>query len=156
MRALGVFLALLTIWWVLDGSDYLWLGLLAAGLGTAVALALATPRRDRLRPSRLPAFVLFFLVESVRGGLDVAIRAFHPRLPIHPHCFDHTLSLPAGKPRLLLVSIISLLPGTLSADLAANGEMVRVHAINESPQAGVEALEVQVARLFGIRSESAR
>ncbi|MGY6588027.1 MAG: Na+/H+ antiporter subunit E [Wenzhouxiangella sp.] len=155
MRALGVFLALLAVWWVLDGSEYLWLGLLAAGLGTALAVALATPRRDRLRPGRLPGFVVFFLVESVRGGMDVALRAFRPRLPIHPHCFDYALSLPAGKPRLLLVSVTSLLPGTLSADLSADGQTVRIHAINESPQEAVRALEAQVARLFAIPAEVA-
>lgn len=154
MRALGVFLALLTVWWVLDGSEYLWLGLLASGLGTALGLFLATRRRDRLRLTRLPAFALFFLVESVRGGLDVALRAFHPRLPIHPHCFDHYVSLPAGKPRLLLVSVTSLLPGTLSADLSADGQTVRIHAINESPLEAVQLLEAQVARLFAIPVEA--
>lgn len=155
MRALGVFSALVLVWWVLDGYDYWWLGLLAAALATGVSLALSTPRRDRLRPGRLPRFVLFFLIESVRGGLDVALRAFHPRLPIHPHCFDYSLSLPAGKPRLLLVSVTSLLPGTLSADLSSDGTTVRIHAINESPEAAVRALEAQVARLFAIATEVA-
>ncbi|MGY6631180.1 MAG: Na+/H+ antiporter subunit E [Wenzhouxiangella sp.] len=155
MRALGVFLALLAIWWVLNGNEYLWLGLMAAGLATTLAVALATPRRDRFRPARLPAFAVFFLAESLRGGLDVALRAFHPRLPIHPHCFDYSLSLPAGKPRLLLVSVTSLLPGTLSADLSADGQTVRIHAINESPLEAVQLLEAQVARLFAIPVEAA-
>jgi multicomponent Na+:H+ antiporter subunit E len=50
-------------------------------------------------------------------GLDVAWRALHPALPIEPQFQRFRLHLPEGQPRTLMVSVLSLMPGTLSAEL---------------------------------------
>ncbi|MES9944702.1 MAG: Na+/H+ antiporter subunit E [Candidatus Thiodiazotropha sp.] len=51
------------------------------------------------------------------SGLDVAWRAFHPRMPITPELIVYPLRLPPGLPRVILVNTVSLLPGTLGTEL---------------------------------------
>jgi len=72
----------------------------------------------RVRWSALPGFALFFLYESLRGGIDVARRLLHRRPAVAPGFIDYRCALPAGGARLLFANSVSLLPGTLSADLA--------------------------------------
>ncbi len=150
LRAGIVLVLLVLVWLILDGLDSLLTGLVAAVIGASLFVLLHVPRPYHLRIWRLPRFVLFFLVESVRGAVDVAWRAFHPALPIVPAMIDHGVELPAGQPRMLLVSVISLLPGTLSADLDSDGKMLKVHAISEDPDIAVRTLQAQIAYLYGL------
>ncbi len=147
---LRIFAILMLVWWVLDGAQSLIVGLVAAVLGSALYLALRKPLAHGVRPLAVPRFMVYFLLESVRGGFDVAFRALHRGLPIHPHFFDHRIGLPAGPATVLLISVISLLPGTLSADLSDDGRVVRIHAINEAPAEAVQKLEHRIAELFGL------
>lgn len=148
-----VFGALLLVWLALDGLENLAVGVLAAAIAAAVGAVLAPVAPGGWQPWRLVSFAGFFVVESVRGAVDVAWRALHPALPIAPAVVHHRIGLPAGKPRTLLVSVVSLLPGTLSADLLAGENTLVVHAITPDPLAGVQALERRIARLFGLTLE---
>lgn len=150
MGTVWVFAILVLVWWVLDGPQNMVVGLVAATLGSSLFAALRSKRSYSLQLLQLPQFVAYFIFESFRGGMDVALRALDPRLPIHPHLVDHPVGLPAGPARLLLISVISLLPGTLSADLADDGTVVRVHAINEDPEPAIVELEERIAKLFGL------
>ncbi len=149
-----VFAWLLAIWLVLDGTGNVLIGALFAASATAAGVWL-TPRQPQgLRLLQLPRFALFFVVESLRGGVDVARRAFLPALPLDPQLKTMAVGLPAGPPRTLLVSSISLLPGTLSADLDAERNRVTVHALAGDPEPGVRMLEREIARLFAIDREA--
>ena len=92
----------------------------------------------------------FFFRRSLQGGVDVARRAFHPRMPIAPELIDYPLRLPPGLPRVILVNTVSLLPGTLSAEL--DGQVLKVHVLDGlgdfMPE--LEALEQSVARMSGV------
>jgi multicomponent Na+:H+ antiporter subunit E len=147
---LQVFAILLLVWVVLDGVHSLAVGLAAAAVGAFVGARYAGVEPYGWRPLQLLGFAAFFVVESVRGALDVAARALLPALPITPHLLHYPIALPAGKPRTLLVSVVSLLPGTLSADLLRHDNTLVVHAITPDPLAGVQALERRIARLFGL------
>ncbi|TVQ49170.1 MAG: cation transporter [Gammaproteobacteria bacterium] len=151
--ALRAAVLLLVLWLVVDGTGNLLVGALAAGLGAAVAAAFPPAQGFTVRWLAVPAFAAFFVYESIRGAVDVAWRAGHPRLPIDPHLLRHVIRLPAGPPRTLLVSTVSLLPGTLSADLLAEDNVLIVHAITSEPQAGLQRLERRIASLFGLRIE---
>jgi multicomponent Na+:H+ antiporter subunit E len=147
------FATLLLVWIVLDGVQSLAVGLLASAVGAFVGARFAPVEPYGWRPLHLLAFCAFFVAESFRGALDVAWRALHPALPIEPHLERYPISLPAGKPRTLLVSMVSLLPGTLSADLSARDNVLVVHASVAEPRAAVAALERRIARLFGLTLE---
>ncbi len=91
----------------------------------------------------------WFLVQAVRGGIDVAGRALRPSLPLEPDFLSYAVRLPEGSARVFFLNCISLLPGTFSAEF--DGERIRVHLLAE-PEKGPErldALEARVARLFG-------
>jgi multicomponent Na+:H+ antiporter subunit E len=147
------FALLLGIWIALSGLHDLWLGLAAATGGSVLCAWLASGKPHPWRPHRLLAFVLFFLRESLRGGIDVAWRAMHPALRIDP-CFSrHRILLPEGQPQTLMISVVSLLPGTLSADMEDDHTLL-VHALTPGASASVQLLEDWIAWLFSLENRA--
>jgi multicomponent Na+:H+ antiporter subunit E len=98
--------------------------------------------------SGLILFACYFLVEALRGGVDVAWRTLSPKLPIAPVWLNYSLTLPEGSPRVLFLNCVSLLPGTLSVALKDN--VALVHSLNASASAETELarLEYWVMRVF--------
>ncbi|MGF1548171.1 MAG: Na+/H+ antiporter subunit E [Thiotrichales bacterium] len=146
-----------TLWWVLvEGGGRDWavgaITILAA-FGVSLWLWPAVPRRVSL--NGLVAFVGFFLVQSIRGGVAVAVLALRPRLNLQPEVRYLTLRLPVGTGRILLADTLSLLPGTVSADL--NGDQLCLHVLDRGliDEAALRAAETRVARLFGLELPSA-
>lgn len=142
------------LWWALtEGEGGGWFALPVVLLATSASLALSPAGSLHWRATGLFGFVFFFLRESLRGGIDVAWRALHPHLPIAPVMFDYRLRLPAGSARMLMASTVSLLPGTLSADL--KGALLRVHALDgRLPIAdALKALERCLAGLYSMKLE---
>jgi multicomponent Na+:H+ antiporter subunit E len=155
VRARAALLRLLlftALWWVLAEGEAKGWAVAAASVGgaTLASLILLPPGSRRLRVAALARFVPFFLRESVRGGIDVARRALHPRLPLSPGFIEYRLRLPAGPARVLFATTISLLPGTVSAQLGETH--LRVHLLDRSRpvQARLRELEERVASVFGI------
>lgn len=139
------------LWWILtEGATNSWL------VGVPVVLLAVLASEVLLLPGvswSLPGavrFVPFFLWHSLHGGVDVARRALHPRLPISPELYDYRWRLPPGLPRVFMANTVSLLPGTLSAEL--DEEHLRVHVLDQTGAfaSGLAVIEVRVARLFGL------
>ena len=136
------------IWWVLtDGAvSSWWIGGPALLFAVLASIVLVPPVSfiwyECLR------FAPFFLWRSIRGGADVAWRAFHPSLPIDPTLIDYQLRLPPGLPRVLMAGMVSLLPGTLSTALRENVLIVHVLDSRQDNTAEIQALEQGVARIF--------
>ena len=146
------------IWLALAGSDgSSWIiGIPAIALATLAALRLAGPRSNGPRLLGMLRFVPYFLIESVRGGVDVASRVMRPRLRIAPGTSTYDLRLTSVNARVFFLDSVSLLPGTLSADL--RGARLYVHAldINDDIDAALRRLEAQIADLFGEPLEQTR
>jgi multicomponent Na+:H+ antiporter subunit E len=145
-----VFAGLFLIWLALNGSTDWVLGMGFSALGAVIGTALAPGEPSRWRPWQVLSFAVFFLRESLRGGLDVARRALHPGLPVQPHFVDHALRLPAGPPRTLMVGLVGLLPGSMCADLDLTRNVMRVHLLSEDAGGGLDELESRIAALFGL------
>lgn len=154
--AAQTFAVLLVVWVLLNGRQGWVTGLVAAMLGALAAAWLAQHPPNRWQPLRLALFTGFFLGESMRAGLDVAVRTLHPWMPVAPDFFRYPVKLPAGPPRTLLVSIITLLPGTLSAELSDDGESLVVHELSEGGRDSVARLERRIAWLFALELEERR
>ncbi len=75
-----------------DGSSWI-IGIPAIALATLAALRLAGPRVHGPRLLGMLRFVPYFLIESVRGGVDVASRVMRPRLRIAPGISTYDLRL---------------------------------------------------------------
>jgi len=144
------FFVLFLLWLVFDGLDGWPVGLLAALTGAGLAARLADSEPFWWNPLRLVEFAGFFLVESFRGGIDVAWRSLHPRVPVAPRFFDYEIQVPEGQPSTLLISVISLLPGTLSAELQCDERILVVHTLADGGEESVARLERRIARLFSV------
>jgi multicomponent Na+:H+ antiporter subunit E len=150
---LQVFGVLVVIWFGLDGWDRPVAGGLAAAAGALLAGALATERPHVLRPHRVIGFFAFFVTESFRGGVDVAWRALRPAMPIAPAFLRLEHRLPPGQPRTLMVSALSLLPGTLSVGLADDGRTLIAHVLFADAAASMERLQARIRWLYGLPDE---
>lgn len=128
------FALFLGVWLVLTTADpgALVPGLLAAGGATWLAHRLARRGDTPLRLLPLVLLLPGFLWRSLLGGIDVARRAFDPRLPLAPGWIRYRTSLPEGAPRVALGSGLSLMPGTLAA--GSDGEELLVHCLDSGAE----------------------
>ncbi len=138
------------LWWLFTEGQpgAWWVGIPAVLLATLVSLFMVPHMAIRI--SALLRFIPFFLRYSFAGGLDVACRALHPRLPITPELVDYSLKLSRGLPRGLMMNMVSLLPGTLSAQI--DNDVLRVHVLdgNSDITHSLETLEHRVMELFSL------
>ena len=135
------------LWWVLAGGGW-YVGAPFVLLATWLSLQLWTEYRLSLKG--IARFLPWFAVQSLAGATDVARRALLPSMPLQPGLVRHRLRLPAGVCRVSLANVITMLPGTLSADLV--GDELVVHALDtgRDMHAMVLDLEPRIAALFGI------
>ncbi len=96
-----------------------------------------------------PAFLWFFLIASVRGGVDITRRIVAQPLAISPGFLTYRTALRHPGARIFFLDLISLLPGTLSADFNEPDRLI-IHAldIHGNNYRELARLEYQVARLF--------
>lgn len=146
----GLLFALL--WWVLaEGRGDQWgVGLAGVALAVTASLLLWPPGQSRLSPAGLLAFAAFFLIQSVKGGFQVARIALHPRLALAPALLQLPLTLPPGLARVVLVNTLNLLPGSVC--LRIERDTLHLHTLNQHwPVAQeVRAVESRIARMLEI------
>lgn len=145
------FLLFYGLWLLLSEAraDFLAPGLFAAALATAASARIWRSGGRGLRLGRLPAYLPHFLWRSFAGGLDVAARVFHPRLPIAPAFLNHRCRAEEETARVLFCDAISLMPGTLGARLEGREALVHLLADEAAVRRQLEAEEQRVAALFG-------
>ncbi|WP_157212034.1 Na+/H+ antiporter subunit E [Sinorhizobium sojae] len=124
-------MSFLVFWIVIMGGDINALvpGLFAAGAAAWLGGRLAPANEPSLDLLEITALAPRFLRRSMAGGLDVAWRAFHPKLPLNPGWVVYRPHrLPPGVSRVVLGSEISLLPGTLVA--GSKGDSLLIHCLD--------------------------
>jgi multicomponent Na+:H+ antiporter subunit E len=138
------------LWWVISkGAAESWLIGIPVVVGAVWASRrLAPGTGKRISLLGLLHFIPFFFWESLRGGLDVALRTLAPRMRIQPAFQHYRMSLKQPAARSFFTACVSLLPGTLAADLQE--ERLEVHVLNAGADVNTELnkLERAVARLF--------
>ncbi len=140
-------------WLIIAGIDPAsWLIGLPAVLAASLLnwhLKPAGARAPRLGPALI--FIPFFLGSSLKGGADVAWRVLRPRMRIAPGLHRYRLRLQEPSARVLLLNTLSLLPGTLSADL--RDDTLTIHALDASDPSmlatEIARLERRIGGLFG-------
>ncbi|MGD2074990.1 MAG: Na+/H+ antiporter subunit E [Gammaproteobacteria bacterium] len=150
-RHLAVRLGLLAgLWWLLtDGDTASWVvGLPAVAAALWAARRLRAPGAGALSVPSLLRLVPLFLWESLRGGVDVAQRTLSPRLRVRPGLAVYRIGLQREDARVFFTNCVSLLPGTLAADL--DGDRLDLHLLDSGsdPEAELRRLEQAVARVY--------
>jgi multicomponent Na+:H+ antiporter subunit E len=106
------------LWIVIDQSAKpanLVVGLLASAAATWASLKLLPPASGRVRLGLLLLLLPRFLWQSLVAGIDVARRAFSPRLRLQPGFVDYPVGLPRGAARNAFELIASLMPGSVAS-----------------------------------------
>lgn len=141
------------IWWVLTGgeSDAWVFGMVCVALALALSVYLLPPvTRRHLSLAGFLEFLVFFLVQSIQAGGQVAWMAMRPHLDLHPAILEIGLRLPEDAPRIFLAATLSLLPGTLSAGLEGNRLLLHVLDRRRPIEESVRRAEARVARMFQV------
>ena len=143
-------LALLSLWWLLSGgAPGSWLvGLPAIALALWALRSENRPANVRPSPVGLLRFLPFFVAASMRGGWDVAKRTLAPSLRVDPGLITFRTLLQHTESRLLFVNCVSLLPGTLAADLTDDELRIHVLDVGMDNDGELQRLEQAVARVF--------
>jgi multicomponent Na+:H+ antiporter subunit E len=122
--------------------------------GLAAKVRLSDRRVGGLSPLGVVRFVPYFLWESLKGGIDVALRVLGPRVRVDPGYLEYRIQLIRPAARVAFMDAVNLLPGTLTADVA--GDRLWIHALDRGaePMQSLVDLEVRVGHLFGERLPS--
>lgn len=138
------------LWWVLSGGDAGgWvIGAPFILLGSWLSLQLWT--EYPLSPRGLLRFFPWFAVQSLAGAADVARRALHPRMPLEPGIVRHRLKLQGAVCRVSVANVVSMLPGTLSADLVDDELVIHTLDTSRDMHEMVNDIEPRIAAVFGL------
>lgn len=143
---------LTVLWLIVDegGLSSLVVGIPLSLIASAVSVRLYPEPMPKIRPLGVLRFIRYFVVQSFLGGLDVASRAFRPSMPLDPANITYELRLPRMAPRILFLNTVSLLPGTLSSELAEDRLVVHVLDCSQPVLQDLAVLEERVADIFGV------
>ena len=114
---LGRALLYFGVWIVVDQSaapSHLVVGVLASAYAGWVSLRLLPPAKGRVRLGTMLLLLPRFLWQSLVAGIDVARRAFSPRVNLNPGFVRYRTQLPPGSARSAFELIASLLPGSVA------------------------------------------
>ncbi|WP_205960563.1 Na+/H+ antiporter subunit E [Ramlibacter rhizophilus] len=158
MSLLKRFLLMLALWLVLTQAEpgAWFMGLLAAALAAGLSMRILPPAPSAVSARRAVRLAGHFLSGSLRGGIDVARRAFDPRMPLRPGWIRHGLDLPPGPGRKLLGDLLTLMPGSMAA--GDDGRSLLVHCLDTRQPVGsdIRALERLLRQTLGHEGEARR
>lgn len=146
----ALFFALLLAWTGLGIEEFAFAAV-AGVIAATVSHRLAHRDGGRFRVGQFLRFVPFFIGVAIRGGVDVARRAFSPSMPLKPGFVDYRLRVdPGGRAVVFFGAVISLVPGTLFVELV-EGQTLVVHVVDLDGEyrRELERLEMKIAALFG-------
>ncbi len=70
----------------------------------------------------------YFLINSVKGAIDVSCRVLARNMPISPEIVEYSFESTSTFKTVMMVNTISLLPGTLGAKIV--GDKIFIHVLN--------------------------
>ncbi|MFT6897574.1 MAG: multicomponent Na+:H+ antiporter subunit E [Paraglaciecola sp.] len=147
------------IWMMLsDAQLSSWsVGIFAVAAATCLSMWLSSHSgiaentlQPRISLYGLAGFMPFFIIQSVKGGIDTARHALAPNMSLAPGFVEYTYRyLPLGRSREVFVNTLSLLPGSLSVEIHSESLLVHFLNINAVQTSDLIACEKKVASLFG-------
>jgi len=81
----------------------------------------------------IPEFVIFYLTKLIQSNIQMAFVILSPKIKIRAGFIEYPVKVKSSAGLLLLCNLISMTPGTLSADVDAKHEILLVHVLSNSP-----------------------
>ena len=127
--------AVLLVVWLLAWNN-LAPGTVILGVGLALLLPLVTGRLwpetpPMIRLAPIPKLAAIVLWDIVVANVRVAVLVLGPASRLHPRFLEVPLDVVSPFSITALASIITLTPGTLSANLSGDRRTLLVHALSE-------------------------
>lgn len=125
----------------------IWFVVLFIAATTAISIYTVPPRQWVFRPLAVVRFFPFFLITALRGGWDVARRVFFRTVPIDPDfiTIEHDQD---RRKTLILVWIISLLPGTASTGITEDTIIVHVLDRKQPVEQEIQELKKRINKIL--------
>lgn len=149
---------LLILTWLLLVNDFKWGSLVfAAILGTVIPILTAPywPNRPVIRNWHAAAgYILIVLWDIIKSNVIVAmIVLFKPRSALRPAWITVPLDLRTPEAITVLAGTITMTPGTVTADMSADGRVLLVHCLHapnpDSVRDDIKArYETRLKRIF--------
>lgn len=157
VRQILLFALLLGFWLVISGQYnplFIGMGIASAAFATwfggklfdnAIGLASAHPRVSAVQ---VPLYIGWILYRIVPSALQVAWIVLHPGRDPRPGMVRFTTHLASPAARTVLANSITLIPGTMTVDVA--GDEFTVHAFTPDAADDLASAEMQnrIARVF--------
>jgi len=142
-------LSLGVIWVVLSGTEIKALVFGVAIVPAAVWLSLQLiPAQSPLRLWELVRHIPVFIWGSLRGGFDVALRAFSPAMELRPGWVKVPVAVDDGG-RVALCFELSLMPGTLSVGMRDGKILVHLLDKDAGFEDGIPQTGAAIAAMIG-------
>jgi multicomponent Na+:H+ antiporter subunit E len=132
----------------LDQTDLL-IGLVASAGVTWLSVWLMPLSHRRIKPGALAVQTCQFLWISVVAGVDVAMRAFYPRVRVNPGFVVCPCRVPEGASRDMFLAISSLVPGSLPAGIEDGRVIIHCLDIAQPVAAQMAENETQFMKVLG-------
>jgi multicomponent Na+:H+ antiporter subunit E len=146
-RSLTTLIGLFLFWLLLSGMFVPFL--LAAGLGSAIAVVLFTRRLDIIAGEAAPTYLNWFkflaycpwlIKEIMIAAWDVTKRILHPKMPISPTMVEFIPSQTTDTGLVIHANSITLTPGTISVEVEPGRFLV--HALSREGGASLAGSEM--------------
>lgn len=80
----------------------------------------------------IPEFVLFYLTKLLQSNIQMALIILSPKMRIRGGFIEYPIEVKSPAGLLLLCNLISMTPGTISADVDDSRETLLVHVLSNS------------------------
>ena len=150
---------LLTLTWLMLVNDFKWGSLVfGAFLGVVLPILTAPYWPDRPRIRNWPAAFIYLLIvmgDILKSNISVAmIVLFRRRADLRPAWITIPLDLRTPEAITALAGTITLTPGTVTADLSADGRALLIHCLDAPDPDAVRddikaRYETRLKRIFG-------
>ncbi len=99
----------------------------------------------------IPEFTLFYLSKLVQSNFYMAYIILSPKMKTQPGFIEFPLKIKSSAGLLLFSNLMSMTPGTLSADIASDRKTLLIHALMlDDYQKNMEEIESIQKRILRI------
>ena len=157
MTNLGIGALLVTLWLLAWGEFSI--ANIVSGIAVAAGLLAAFPATRAARRNLHPSVIgiirlgLYIVAQLVISNVVVTREILRRRTRLAPGVLAHRLASPSKEVITIMTSVISLSPGTMTADVDPDGAIVYVHFLLlrdvDAARAGLARLEALVIGALG-------